>query len=496
MNAKTIFNRLVLAMLMPATLLTTACHNTDDIIVNVPNAAIGYPLPVTVNVTLKDDGTRAEYDESPRKLAFSSGDKLFVKGNDVRAAGAREFAGTLTWVSDGTFSGTIYTQQQYTGTADELLSAANQAKATLLPAGYETLGYLSISHPGYYDADVSCAASNAFATSTPEKTAKALAVEQFSYETGDYTSGSGFVLAPQNAILNFTVAGYEASTVVDVALSPLSLNIIGSVTTDESGIATFAVGVVKNTALKSLSLTVGGRALSFTVGNHTLTAGNFSFDLSRDAAKTAAEATAEDLGMVIGADGNIYATADAAKAEGTKAAAMICYVGSDNCESEPYNHGLALGLGNANGSRPCFWQETLKNADHAKQNNSDFSPESGLQYNATHNTDEFPAFKAAIDNNGTAVPTGCSAWFLPSGYQWNQMIKACTNVLGTRNSSWDLCLAFSRVGGSNMSNVCTFWSSSEFNMVSSAWAFRFEDGLWIKTMKDEQETYVRSCLAF
>ena len=493
MNTKTFFNRLALALLIPAVLLTTACSNDDD---NIVNAEISYPLSITVNVTRSGNGTRAEYNEETRKLTFSSGDKLFVKGNDARATGAREFAGTLTWVSGGKFSGTIYTQQPYSGSADELFSAANQAKATLLPAGYEGLGYLSVSNPDAYKADISCVASKAFATSTTEKTARALAVEQFSYETGDYTSGSGFVLAPQNAILNFNIGGNAPTTAIDVALNPLSLKITGSVKTDEAGNAIFAVGVVKKTSLKSLSLTVGGKAVRLTKDNHTLTAGDNWWEADLNFPKAAAEASAEDLGMVIGVDGNIYASKDAAKDAGTKGVAMICYVGSDNCESEPYNHGLALSMGNANGGRPCIWQETSKNAGHAKQNNSDFSPESGLQYNATHNVDKFPAFKAAIANNDTAVPAGCSAWFLPSGYQWNQMIKACTNVLGTRNSSWDLCLAFSRVGGSNMSNVCTFWSSSEFNMVSSAWAFRFEDGLWIRIMKDEQQIYLRSCLAF
>ena len=500
MNTKTIFSRLALAMLMPAMLLTTACSNDDDAIAGKNNiinnkqiAAKGYPLPVTVNVTRKGDGSRAEYNESTKNLSFSAGDKLFVSGNHTKTAG--QFAGTLEWQSGGTFSGTIYTQQKYTGTADALLSSATLAKATLLPAGYETPGYFSISNPDAYKADISCVASKAIATSTTEKSARALAVEQFSHEVGDYTPGTGFELAPQNVILNFTIAGYAASTAVDVALSPSSLNITGSVTTDESGKATFAVGVVKNTNLKALTLTMGGRAVTLTNSNNTFTADHTYYDFSRNAAKAAAEATAEDLGMVIGADGKIYANADAAKAENTTAVAMICYVGNDNCESEPYNHGLAMALGNANGWQPCHWQETSKNAGHTKQGNSNFSPESGLQYNATHNTDDFPAFKAAIANNDTAVPTGCSAWFLPSGYQWCQMIKACTNVLGSHNDYQDLCYAFSRVGGVNM-GLLSYWSSSEFNMVSSAWAFQFEDGSWVRIMKDRHQTYVRSCLAF
>ena len=107
-------------------LLTTACSSEDDALNNTANTENtinkGYALPVTVNVTREGDaGTRATYNESTRKLEFSTGDKLFVEGVHIEAE-ANRFAGTLTWQSGGTFSGTIYTQNPYPGTADELLS--------------------------------------------------------------------------------------------------------------------------------------------------------------------------------------------------------------------------------------------------------------------------------------------------------------------------------------------------------------------------------------
>ena len=296
----------------------------------------GYPLSVTVNatanVTLEDDGTRATYNDETKKLAFSAGDQLFVQGYDIRDGGAGWFAGTLNMVSAGTFSGTIYTEKEYTSTAGELLTAANLARATLLPSGYETHGYLSVSNSGTYITKLSRVASNAFAT------AKATAVEQFSYEYGDY-SGTGFVLTPRNAILNFTIAGLAASTAVDVALTgPSELNITRSVTTDESGNATFAVGVEGGTDLNNLSLTVGSYAITLTSSSKTLEAGKI-YNVSWSASPLA-YATAEDIGKVIGADGKIYANAAAAIAAGTTAVAMIAYVGSDlNCA-----HGLAIQL--------------------------------------------------------------------------------------------------------------------------------------------------------
>ena len=117
MKTKTIFKTLALATMMPAMLLTTACSSDDDAVNNeINNNGKGYALPVTINVTRGGDAaTRATYDEGTKTLSFSSGDQLFVTGTEG-TAGA--FAGTLTWVSDDTFSGTIYTQNEYSGTAD------------------------------------------------------------------------------------------------------------------------------------------------------------------------------------------------------------------------------------------------------------------------------------------------------------------------------------------------------------------------------------------
>ena len=130
MKTKNIFKALALAMLMPAMLLTTACSNEDDFVNNTANTENtinkGYALPVTVNVTREGDAaTRATYNESTRKLGFSTGDKLLVRGNDNSVGGAARFAGMLEWQSGGTFSGTIYTENSYSGTADALFTAAN-----------------------------------------------------------------------------------------------------------------------------------------------------------------------------------------------------------------------------------------------------------------------------------------------------------------------------------------------------------------------------------
>ena len=250
MKTNTIVKALAFAML-----LTTACNKNE--IANDENAdKKGFALPVTVNVTREgDDATKATYTDNgdgTGSLGFSTGDKLFVSGID---GGYGIFAGTLTWTSGGTFSGTIYTNNSYEGTAQDYLSSAYMVNAYLLPNDYTTYGYLSISGDGY-SATIGFNNNNAFAST------KALAVEQFSREAaGSYSSG--FALSPQYAILNFTITGLTPSTEVTATLTNGSLlEITGLVTTDGSGNATFAMGLMDYTDLNSLSLTVGGNDIT------------------------------------------------------------------------------------------------------------------------------------------------------------------------------------------------------------------------------------------
>ena len=209
--------------------------------------------------------------------------------------------------------------------------------------------------------------------------------------------------------------------------------------------------------------------------------------------KSAKDATAEDLGKVIGIDGKIYNNVDAAQAAGTTGVAMIVYVGSATGETS-YTHGLALALKDARNGSNCIWRSPKADAGHDKQTDSNFTTESGLQYNNnTHNSDTYRAFKEAMANNNTDTPTGCSAWFLPTGYQWNQMINACKNVLGTNNNRKDLSGGFSGVGGTNLKNN-RYWSSTE-NDADKAWRYDFGSGNWGVGAKNINYA-VRSAIAF
>ena len=446
METKNIFKSLAMAMLMPAMLLTTACSN-DDFTANndnnVTTAKQGYTLPVTVNVTREGDATmRATYTDNGNgtgSLGFSSGDKLLVQGYDN---GFDKFAGILTWQSGGTFSGTITTENtSYTGTADDLLKNAPILQANLLPAGYDSKGFIKVSGSGY-QMPISYDYTKAFALT------KAEAVEQLSKEYADadsYSSGTGFALAPLGFILNFTITGLTPSTEVAVAFTNGTITTSGNVTTDGSGNATFAIST--NTAnIGSCTLTVGGNNIA--LPSTSLKAGNI-YNITRSAASAATPTlslTSPAVGQVIGDDGKNYA-ANATLPTGVTKVAMIAYVSGSN--------GLAIALADEGAMK---WAPAVTTA-------------------AAHT----PVF-----SNGT--------WKLPSQDQWKQMFKANGGNEGSCNG---LNTTITTAGGATLQNDALYWSSSESNPGVSAYGVYLDSGSadWISGVESSPNP-VRACLEF
>ena len=158
------------------------------------------------------------------------------------------------------------------------------------------------------------------------------------------------------------------------------------------------------------------------------------------AGKPLANATAEDLGKVVGADGNIYANKDAAEAVATgNAVAMICYVNE--------GHGLALAL--------------------TDEGTKDWS--TAMNTCAAH----------------TPAITG-GTWKLASKDEWFIMISAAGSYSALRDG-------FSSVGGTNMKSNA-YWSSTEYEE-DCAWGCYFNNGIWDDNDKDANLS-VRACLAF
>ena len=171
----------------------------------------------------------------------------------------------------------------------------------------------------------------------------------------------------------------------------------------------------------------------------------------KEAGKPLANATTEDLGKVIGADGNIYANKDAAEAVATgNAVAMICYVNE--------GHGLALALSDIS-SYGNSWDNT-----------------------GTYNEGKTAAELCSAWNTSKAV-TGAT-WKLASLSEMKQMINAAGNYAALRDG-------FSAVGGTNMSDDY-YWVSDES---SADYAKNINFGGGHDSQEFKNDSYqVRACL--
>ena len=510
MNTKNILKTLALAML-----LATACNKNE--IANDENTdKKGFALPVTVNVTREGDATKATYNEGTRKLEFSAGDKLLVRGDDNSASGAGRFAGMLDYDTEKeNFSGTIYTQNEYSGTADELFTAAtaNWVGAALFPNGYETYAFLSISGSGY-STSYSMSYNKAIAAT------KAAAVEQFSLESAK-TYSSGFALSPENAIFNFTITGLtdgeKAVTLKDGTRTMFS----GSVT-PSSGTAAFALGaMIKNymdfpVNLKNVTLTIGGTDIDITSTSKNLEAGKI-YNITRSALTypiALSAVTSSYVGSVVTTDGNVYATVAAASAASKTAVAVIAYVGtagSVDASSDTYK-GLAVALSDANSGSNCQWAESFANCLSSSQTSDIVAAlgfKNGITCTSTLTGDghTHAAATAAASNNGTTAPTGTSGWFMPSMGQWNLIVQGlATKKAGsavttdltymTENPTYkadNLNSVITAAGGTGFQED-SYWASTEQTHVR-AWAMDFWYGYALQYAKTTNR-YVRSIIAF
>lgn len=164
-----------------------------------------------------------------------------------------------------------------------------------------------------------------------------------------------------------------------------------------------------------------------------------------------ASVTAEDLGKLIGADGNIYDTKGDAETAGTTAVAMIAYVGSDT-DHATYTHGLAIAL-----------------ADEESESWS----------TAKSTCEDKPAVSGA-------------AWLLPSQDQWTAMFAAN----GDEYNSSGLNTAITTAGGTALQKDVYYWSSTEEDGDYAYAVFLDVDDVTWDTYKKDKAVRVRACLAF
>ena len=221
------------------------------------------------------------------------------------------------------------------------------------------------------------------------------------------------------------------------------------------------------------TVTPGSASGELYVALPVMAAGTYWFNATIDSkpyiakATTAAETVAgkyyqttvkmATIGDVILSDGKFAARSSNTGPE----VAMIAYLGSST-GVDGYTHGLAHAL-----------------SDKGSMN---WTTATGASGAAAHT----PAAPTPIT----------SSWQLPSKDQWNKMIDACKNVLGTQNNYQDLRDGFTSVGGSNLESDCYWSGTGDEGSPDGAWVFLFYLGGWDEFPRDFDFPLVRACLAF
>ena len=430
-------------------LMTAACSNDDNDLTQQPAKAEGIPFTATISISqsastraLTENGTTIEAtwaDGEKVALIYTVSATTYVKEAEVtpQGDGTATISTTLEGSpADDTDVTIVYPASAVDGTTKDVKTDLLASQNGLLT------GTGSIAEK--YELRK---------TTTPAK----LKID------GTTASLKGTVsLTNQNAIFKLTLKDIDGTS--DVSATSVVIS-------DQTGVVT-TVTPAPATNVMYVALPITATTLKFLVTDsdskkyfNMASSPKLSASYYRSTVKLA---TVGDV---------ILSTGKCAKAGTSGAVAKICYLGAATGESAyNYTNGLALALSDANGGSTCKWKTEQSDAGHTKQASSTFTVESGLQYkDATHNSDTYPAFKAAFANNSTAAPTGCSDWFLASGYQWQKMIDAA--------------------GLSNLGLQATsYWSSTE-NNATNAWNFNSSNGKWDHPKKD-RDRLVRSCLAF
>ena len=256
-------------------------------------------------------------------------------------------------------------------------------------------------------------------------------------------------LEAQNAIFKFTLSGPSIDATHPLVIKKGENDVVTTVTPASSTTSVYvAMPPAASSTYRFIVNTDDNKYIKS--GTAAITAGKYyetTLDLSTARYPLAlSNATVDDLGSVIGADGKIYLnmTAATGASPATTAVAMIAYV-SDT------GHGLALAL-----------------ADEGWMN--------------------WSTAKTTCEAHTPAVTGG--TWQLPSRDDWNNMITAAGSYTALRDG-------FSSFGGTNM-DARPYWSSTDAYTIGSLqikYAYKFNEGSW-GTFGSTGDQNTRACLAF
>ena len=464
--------------MMAAALMTTACSSDDDSTSVTPKPADDQTvksIPYTVTVG-QGTTTRATVADDDVTLQFAEGDKLYVEDNSGNVYGCLNLQSGAGAYTGATFSGNLY----YTGDEPASTTALN---ATLVGAYDELANEKDGKVMGFDNYPTTICAT------------MAEAVQKYSKLTGSSTYGEkSFALSQETAFLKFsitlsgTTAGSDVSVVIKNGSSTIGTGTVTATAGTSSVKADFVLALATGTTIAAGSkMNVGTKEIVYSSAGMTLSGGFYEYE-EVPANKLLSDATAEDIGKVVGVDGKIYANVAAAQAASTTACAIIAYVGSETAESQ--KHGLAIAMKDA-AAGYLAWKTSSGDIDNPNQYDGPASAiaakESGSALSSGRNNSTWPAFKAALANSITvsdgisaaAPASGTSGWFLPSLYQWNMIVKGLSgksadmSLDGNDNyTASSLNTKITAAGGTGLQVYESYWSSTEYDEYGElAWYF-------------------------
>lgn len=238
------------------------------------------------------------------------------------------------------------------------------------------------------------------------------------------------------------------------------------------------------------------------------------------------------VGNIIGANGKFYKNKASAVSNGTTAAAIIAYIGSDTAEAG-YTHGLAISMKNVKGGTMRWKSDALASGidngsgcQYTLYSDALAAKESGVALSsiaAKNNETNYPATYKAIHNDidlsdetgmtSIKPSSGTSDWFLPSLFQWSQIMNGLTGEtsgLTTMNKTEyalganDLVNKIAAVTGSsncwftNLGSSKGIHTSTEYN-ADNIWYYNHTSGAYGAKLAYGPKTsslYTRAVLAF
>ena len=232
-----------------------------------------------------------------------------------------------------------------------------------------------------------------------------------------------------------------------------------------------------------------------------------------DAPVAMASASAKEVGKFLASDKYIYVSTSAAQSAGAKVCGVVAYVGNDTGDAT-YRHGLAISMKNYNGNGSP-WKNTYGVLDNPTQHNilSEALDAKESGYALTHmgdrttNSYTWVAFYYAYwnttgsdDHITITAPANTSGWFLPSIFQWNQVVNGLTGtearLTTADNASLSMFYANEKLTalGAEGFKDGAYWSSSEYSE-NNAWLYWANYGKASDKAKN-WNFYIRSVLAF